>query len=299
MGKRSPGAPAPGVGFQEMNSLPLIFPSLCLLIASILLNSSSRADSAPLVLVEWNFNDPSSLNPSTGNGTLTLLGGVAATNFLGSATDSAQPNGALSLSRFPPKGQSPQTAGIELRVPTFGQRPLGIRFELRASGTASQRLRLLAAPAEGDFHEAGFYDIPQESTFARVELSLAEIPELDGANEILVRIVSDFGDSGEYVGVKPKTDSSNSYSPAGTWRIDLLAVTGEAAGTPVEPIAVQIAAGDDGVVLSWPEHPGQVCSVWRAAGPEGPWDQVASGLSTARHAEPVEEGARFFRVTSP
>lgn len=158
---------------------------------------------------------------------------------------------------------------------------------------------MLAAPVEGTFHEAGFHDIVQDGTFARVELSLAHLPELDGAEEILVRIVSDFGDSGEYVGVKPKTDGSNSYSPAGTWRIDLLAITGEASGAPTDAGPVRIAAGESGLLLSWPEHPERVCSVWRATSPAGPWNRVASGLSTAGHAEPFEDGPRFFRITSP
>ncbi|HAB15725.1 MAG TPA: hypothetical protein PLX89_12785 [Verrucomicrobiota bacterium] len=269
------------------------------LILAALTSTIALADPGTTVIAEWNFNDPESLAASTGSGLARLLGGVVSTNFQGSSDDPAIPNGAISLKGFPAQGTSSRTAGLEFTTSATGWRNLGFRFEVRASGTASKRLRVFAAADGGEALDAGAFEIVRDSVFTNVVFDLSQHASLSGASEVAVWIVSEMSEEGQYVGVKPKADGSNSYSSAGTWRFDRVAILGSAAESISPGIPLGITGDAGTVTLSWPGLSGPSCTVWSATSLSGPWESVSSGMSGLTHSEPTGDEPRFFRITSP
>lgn len=253
----------------------------------------------PSVIAEWDFNDATSFSASRGEGLVRLLGGVVGTNFLGTATDPGKPNGALSLRSFPAQGQRTGSAGLEFATSSAGWQSLAWRFELRASGTASRRLQILVAADEEEFLEAGRFEIPQDGVFVSANFEFSAFSNLNEADVVRIRMVSEFDESGQYSGVKVKSDGANSYSAAGTWRFDRVVLTGEPVRLVPHPIEVQVARDRERIELVWPDQLGSSCTVWWAPSPEGPWESAAAGLFEPSYSEATGVEPRFFRVTSP
>ena len=261
---------------------------------------AARAEEIPRrPLVGWDFNGSTPLGASQGEGQLVLLGGVVATNFLGAADDPGRPNGALSLRSFPPQGSLPREAGIELRCSVGDERELVLEFQIRASGTASRRIQCLVAFGDGAFVEAGTYSIRQDGVFETVQLPLPEIPDRGPSDELRIRLVSDFDDGRVYSGVKPKTDGSNSYSAAGTWRLDLVRLTGIQGVVPTDPLQVHIRGDGGAVRVEWSDSAGEDLTLWEAETVEGPWVPVADGWDASGYFVPPTAGGRYYRLTSP
>jgi hypothetical protein len=259
-----------------------------------------RAEELPRrLLAGWDFNGSTPLEASQGQGQLVLLGGVVATNFLGAVDDPGRPNGALSLRSFPVQSRLPREAGIELRCAAGHWRELVLEFQIRASGTASRRIQCLVASGDGALVEAGTYSIRQDGVFETVELTLPEIRDLGASDELRIRLVSDFDDGGVYSGVKPKTDGSNSYSAAGTWRLDLVRLTGIQGEVPADPLRVSIRGDAGAARLEWTGAVGGGVTLWEAATVDGPWVPVSEGRDASGYSVSPTGGVRYYRITSP
>ncbi len=250
----------------------------------------------PQLIAEWDFNEPNRWESSQGSGTVSLVGGVLGTNFTGSASDPGKPNGALSLRAFPAQGTGSRTAGLEFAIPG-GWRGLQISFEVRTSGTASRHLSALVAREGEEFQEFGAVELAPDGVFIPITLTVPW--DFDGENPspLRLRLVSDLTPSGEYLGVKPKSDGANSYSPAGTWRFDRVLIRGEAIDLE-DAVRLEWVSTVTGPELRWNAAGSSAFTVWWSAQPGGPWEWLGEVEDPVWPID-SDEDSRFFRVTSP
>ena len=189
------------------------------------------------VLAQWNFNTTGDTNhptPSVGVGFATVLGGLSAQ--FSSGTASSDPAGtndlALALAHFPPQGHSGKTAGVQFNVSTAGYRLTSLRFDLRATATASRAGVILVATDGVTFQEVLPFYVATESVFTNgITIPFEFFMGAADNPKFSVRIVSDYASGTNYAAVK----SGSSYSTSGTWRLDMVTFNAEPITPPPEP----------------------------------------------------------------
>jgi hypothetical protein len=199
--------------------------TLALLLAAIPILSSLLCAQQPMVL--WDFNQTNDLLRATsGTATLVVLGGLrtAPASGLGSSDPSTNADFALQLTGFPKQGTGARTAGLEINTSTVGFQSVVLRFDVRATSTASRRLQVLYS-TDGQTLKAGpAFTLNGGATFTNgLTVDFSAIPEAANQPEFRVRLVSDW-DGDSYVG------AAGNYSTVGTWRIDHLRLTGVSSG---------------------------------------------------------------------
>jgi hypothetical protein len=199
--------------------------TLALLLAAIPILSSLLSAQQPIVL--WDFNQTNDLLRATsGTATLVVLGGLrtAPASGLGSSDPSTNADFALQLTGFPKQGTGARTAGLEITTSTVGFQSVVLRFDVRATSTASRRLQVLYS-TDGQTLKAGpAFTLNGGATFTNgLTVDFSAIPEAANQPEFRVRLVSDW-DGDSYVG------AAGNYSTVGTWRIDHLRLTGVSSG---------------------------------------------------------------------
>jgi hypothetical protein len=179
-------------------------------------------------IAQWNFNDETT-NPIAGAGTAALVGGATATFAAGSNGDHlSASNKGWNIAGFPAQGESPRTAGIALRVNTAGYERVGLSFDLRFSSTASRTLVVCCSTDGTNFVDAAVLTAPADGWTNRVQIDLGATGSADNQPECVILLVSDFAEGTQYAAAK----TGSSYSPTGTWRFDLVTITGTPAGGP-------------------------------------------------------------------
>lgn len=205
--------------------------TFALLLAAIPILSSLLCAQQPIVL--WDFNQTNNLLRATsGTATLVVLGGLrtAPASGLGSSDPSTNADFALQLTGFPKQSTGARTAGLELATSTVGFQSVVLKFDVRATSTASRRLQVLYS-TDGQTLKAGpVFTLNGGTTFTNgLTVDFSTIPEVANKPEFRVRLVSDW-DGDSYVGV------AGNYSTVGTWRIDHLRLMGVSSGVqPVDP----------------------------------------------------------------
>jgi hypothetical protein len=199
--------------------------TLALLLAAIPILSSLLCAQQPMVL--WDFNQTNDLLRATsGTATLVVLGGLrtAPASGLGSSDPSTNADFALQLTGFPKQGTGARTAGLEITTSTVGFQSVVLKFDVRATSTASRRLQVLYS-TDGQTLKAGpDFTLNGGATFTNgLTVDFSAIPEAANQPEFRVRLVSDW-DGDSYVG------AAGNYSTVGTWRIDHLRLTGVSSG---------------------------------------------------------------------
>lgn len=188
-------------------------------------------------IARWQFNQTNELlRASPGDATLSVLGGlrIAPASGSGSSDPATNSDFALQLSGFPKPGSPARTAGLEITASTAGFRDVALRFDVRASSTASRRLRVLYSTDGHSLSEGPAFDLPGGSTFTNgLTVDFSGIAGVGDNPTFRVRLVSDW-DGEAYAG------AGGNYSSAGTWRIDHLRLL----GTPSADAAEGPAPGD-------------------------------------------------------
>ncbi len=101
---------------------------------------------AQTIITQWDFNtltpgDIATATPSTGTGTVALIGGVT-TPTSGSAglgsSDPAATNVAFQTTTYPEQGMANQMAGVRFNASTVGFQSIKFKFDLRLSNTSSR-----------------------------------------------------------------------------------------------------------------------------------------------------------------
>lgn len=180
------------------------------------------------VLVRWDFN-AATLQPAEGTGEARLVGGTLTEGFrsgAGSGDPTLGDNLAWNVTGFPVQGIAPLTAGVEWRFRSVGFESLKVRFDWRASSTASANLHLLYLDS-GAWIDAGSFRASVAGTFTNgVEFDLSQFPVLADREEVVLRFVAGFGAGDGY-----ETPAGAVYGSSGTWRLDRVEVSGEPMGT--------------------------------------------------------------------
>ena len=117
---------------------------LALLLAAIPIIPSVLGAQQPIAL--WDFNQTNDLLRATsGTATLVVLGGLrtAPASGIGSSDPSTNADSALQLTGFPKQGTGARTAGLEIATSTVGFQSVALRFDVRATSTASRRLLVI------------------------------------------------------------------------------------------------------------------------------------------------------------
>ena len=202
---------------------------------------------AQTTITQWNFNsNPADASTSTGStipsigaGTLTTIGGVAATfssgsNSGGSSDPALTDNTGLGLSNsWPAQGTNNKTAGIQFAVSTVGHTGIMINFDLRHSNTGPKHFTVqyttdvnATTPVWVDFVEdsATIGDVFVNNR----SYNLSSITALNNNANAGFRIVSSFRPS---TSIYAPATTASLYSTTGTWRFDMVTVKGTVSAT--------------------------------------------------------------------
>jgi hypothetical protein len=214
--------------------------TLLLQLAAALLASltSTRADT----LAQWNFNStPPDVSvttgttaPSAGSGTASLVGTTTTTFATGDTTNDPAlktDNSGLGTAGYP-AATSPNRGGVRFDVDTTGYENISISWYQRNSATASRYGRLQYTVDGSTFTDADVITIAVDSEFTAQTVNLASIPAVPNTPAFGFRIVAEWesaaiGPGGADAYVATKTGSA--YSTSGTWRFDMVTVS----GTPI------------------------------------------------------------------
>ena len=197
-----------------------------------------RAD----VIAQWTFNsNPADNNKTTGTnsaavgtGTAVLIGGVVSSYLDGSTSSDPAPdvdNTCLSTGDYPFISASNKTAGVEFSASTLGYQNIMIRWDHRASTSASKYYRLQYTWDGVTFID--FYspvNITKASAFVGITNDLTTIPNVNNNAGFRFRIVSEWESSAigtEFKGYMTPYET-NGYSPSqGKVAFDYVTVIGD------------------------------------------------------------------------
>ena len=240
--------PVPRAGTRRGSSLA------ALLIASAFLLAAAVSHAA--VLAAWNFNGPltGTLQPVSGAGRLDPVGvGVSlfASGEVGRGSSDPvvghPPDQAWQVSGFPQQGVASGSAGIQGMVDTRGHAAINVTFDFRGTAGSARHQQFQYTLDGRRFLDWG---APVATTVID-PWAIGRRFDLSGVQGVAdnplfgFRVLSVFA---------PGTDAYQAlangaaYAPSGTWRFDMLSVTGEPIGlasavVPVPAPAALLAAG--------------------------------------------------------
>ena len=194
------------------------------------------APASGTTLAFWDFNSPTSdadpttgtLQSASGSGSAALAGGVTAsfTASNGSSDPNSTDNSNWRITTWPAQGTQNKENGIRFNVPTAGYRSIKLRWDLRASNTASKYTRLQYTTNGTDFIDFQVITMPYETWVNGQTASFVGVPGVDNNPNFGVRFVTEFestaigsGTNG-YVPCNP----TSSYGSGGTLRFDMVSV---------------------------------------------------------------------------
>jgi hypothetical protein len=232
-------------------------------IAAVLVFSLT-AGAAPALadlITAWNFNSavPDSntatgrTTPSSGAGTLSLIGGTTSQFFSGSPGDPApSDNSGFSTTSYPVQGTNSGTAGVEFAVSTVGFTNISLSFDVRQSANASRNWQLLVssngttfAPPSGGiatfgtvgtgnsstaFDSTGRYSndpgLSNQTFVEDVTYTFSPGSAYENNPNFKYRWVSIFSPTITGTYTSADLDVPGAYSTAGTFRFDMVSVMG-------------------------------------------------------------------------
>lgn len=239
---------------------------LYLLAAFVAANAATDAKAD--IITQFDFNGPvaGTTTPNIGTGVISLTGGTSATFASGDASGGSSdpatpspPDFGYNTTTYPGVNAANETAGILVMASTFGYSNIKVNFDLRHSNTSSRyisfyyttdgstfnRLFLDSAnsilgvtPAggspsnvTGNYGSNGTFDgratsSPGDDWFNGWTVDLSSISGASENSNFGFKIVSSFDGGSSYIGT-----ATDSYA-GGTWRFDMVTVSGEVAAVP-------------------------------------------------------------------
>jgi len=207
---------------------------------------------AQIFVTSWNFNSPvpdantgtGSLTPSVGSGTVNLMGGVSSTfvTGAGSSDPAGSDNSALNVASWASQGTESGMRGIEFRVPTVGYENIQVQWDQRFTATSSRFYEFQYSVDGSEFlHWHTFENTTGANTWINGHLvDLSSLAGVTNNEDFAFRILSIFdpntGDSYSTVG-------DSNYGTSGTWRFDMVSVTGDVLTPVPEPEEYAMMAG--------------------------------------------------------
>ncbi len=184
----------------------------------------------------WDFNEET-LSPSTGAGTAGYVGGTVFDSYAGgSSSDPSSTNLGWNTRSYPSQGTANKTAGVEFRASTVGFVEISVSYDIRRSNTASKYERFQYSLNGIDFVDFdGFAG--SGTSFVTRTVDLSSIPGVEDNPDFAFRIVSEFTSTATGSGADSyaATGTSSTYGTAGTWRFDMVGVSGTSVSPVPEP----------------------------------------------------------------
>lgn len=196
-------------------------------------------------IAQWNFNSvppngtnsTGSTSPIVGSGTFTgaiggVTGGFTSANTDGNSSDSqVADDTAYQIATFAAQGTENKLRGIEFKVSTLGLENITINFDQRSATGAPNTLVVQYSTNGISFTDAATLT-SNTSTWLNSRLAdLSAISAVDNQTNVWFRFVAAFGNATQYLS---QTGSAGGYNVAGTWRFDMLTVS----GTAIPPVTV-------------------------------------------------------------
>lgn len=201
-------------------------------------------------ITQWTFTNGGDLNPTTGSGIASLIGGVSQV---------AQAD-ALRITGFPAQSTASGTAGIQLMVSTAGFQNIQLSFSQRSSGTMSRWAQVQYTTNGGntwqvfDTNEGG---LSPHDTFYDFAFNLSSVTAASNNNQFGLRIVSifsplafddglgnSFGPNQAYH--RARVSGGEPYSGDGNWRFQNVTISGEAISVNV-PVKLSFSSINNGL----------------------------------------------------
>jgi hypothetical protein len=208
---------------------------------TILLLSASIETTRAELLAQWNFNsnppDPTNnfptgtTEPSFGSGGASVVGGATATFASGNgSTDPATvDDSAWNTATYPAQGTGNKTRGVQFSVSTFGFERIIVTWDQRNSSTASRYIRFQYSSDGTNFTDGPVFSITTQDQFFPKSVDLTAFPNVDNNSNFTFRIVSEFERTATLSGADAyvATQAGQTYGVTGTWRFDMVTVSGE------------------------------------------------------------------------
>ena len=230
------------------------------------------AHTAAATIARWDFNSvPSDADPTTGTlapaagfGTATLVGGVTGsfTASNGSSDPNPLDNSNWRITTWPAQGAQNKQHGIRFSVGTAGYRNLALRWDLRASNTASKYVRLQYSTNGTGFVDFQVIRMPNEQWINGLTASFTGVPGVEDNPAFAVRFVTEFESTATGAGTNGYVAASatNSYGLSGTLRFDMLGLTGDAAVSQFSLLSYNVLGRDQ---PDWTTNSAQVQALGR------------------------------------
>ena len=200
-------------------------------------------------IAQWNFND-SNLTVDLGVGAAALVGGTTSVfNSGGGSSDPVQPGTGWSITTFAAQSTGDQQRGASFTVSTLGLENISFTYDMRHSNTAPGHEVVQYSINGTTFTDLATFASNNNGAalplwFNGRTVDLSSIAEADNQASITFRVVAAFApDTGAYVA----SNTGASYSTAGTWRFDMVTVSGAVAPVPEPETYAMLLAGLAGV----------------------------------------------------
>jgi len=188
-----------------------------------------------VTIAQWNFNGPltGTLLPALGEATLRPIG--VTTSGFGSGTanggssdpvSTSPPNYGWQVWGFPAQGAGDRSSGIQGQIDTSGFGQIDVAFDFRASGGSARHQQFQYSLDGSRFIDYGapFASASGDSWTIQRTIDLASVTRIGDNAQFAFRLVSAFAPG---TSAYQATATGSTYSLQGTWRFDMLTVTGE------------------------------------------------------------------------
>lgn len=204
------------------------------------------------VITQWNFNRdaaaalPDATNPaaSTGSGTASAIGGTTTSFASGAANggssdpQTAAPAAAFGdngwgLTTFPAAAAGDLTAGAAFMVDTTGFQGITVSYDLRHSNSSS-RYEALQYTLDGTaWTTAAFFaGAAGDTWFNGRSFDFSAISGANNNAAFGIRVLSAFESTATGSGAADYLASATTYATTGTWRFDMVTISGTAVPEP-------------------------------------------------------------------
>jgi hypothetical protein len=195
-------------------------------------------------ITQWNFNSvpadssigTGTTDPNLGMGSISLLNGVTNPSFnsgVGSSdTSLAVNNSGFQTTNYAAQGLNNKLSGVQFNVSTLGFEDIMVSYDLRHSNTSSRYEQFQYSLDGTSFTDLAFFDGNAGDTwFNNRTVDLSAITGADNNASFAFRVVSAFAPS---TSAYAASRSTSSYE-GGTWRFDMVTVSGNAVAAIPEP----------------------------------------------------------------
>lgn len=208
-----------------------------LLATSVLLAAAVSSAVCADVVTQWNFNGQTfTTTPSVGAGSVSSQNGVSFADGSGSANGgSSDPAGSASTNRglqttgYSAQGTNSGLSGVRFDVSTVGYDSVIVSWDQRHSNTSSRYVQLQYSTDGTNFSAAGltndgiFLGTAGDTWFNGRTVDLSSIAGVANNASFAFRIVAIFAPT---TSAYAASNGASSYAGSGTWRFDMVTVSG-------------------------------------------------------------------------